>query len=834
MPAAARRKKGESMLKSKITRVIAGLLACAVTFISVMKVVGIYIDSQAFYNERMAQGDTEYYYYEMQDIYTKLWATGIMYLRNIDDKGKFKGTEFAEEQTITTLQKIGAMNEKGELEIDCPNGYEYYVSYGGKTFANTNLSFDELEGEYSVTRKNDDIYYKFSVPMAMYRTWDYTIYDFNWYTTNYGMTYYDIPGKGYAIFDFDTSDCPSYIDYQGAEIFYKLDGSTPVPDEAGNSEIAVGRGQYYNAGEYPDNDYYIYRNGEYIPADEEESSIYAYNSLYDEYVPIEVPMKYEENCIYIYDSEYGVLKKIDTPVFSQSQGAEAALTIAIRPDSETIAKLQNYENRYEDSMLKNVHKFTGIIAVWCIALALALYVLIAGGYSKKEKKFVMTFFDNIFTELSIIIIIAVISLSIFVFDDYYFLGDIVSFCEKYYTIDLVPVLYGAYSALAFGIILLMLNTIIIRIKCRKLIKTSLIYKILRAIYLAVKKVCRKISEKTIPKEMLKNDRFTRRFLIRTAGAIIIEMIAAIVCLNIPELIIFGIIDTFLIIGAYIYLGLADFAAIKRLNEHISALNEGNYFDRAELPNSPIYAQTVKLNHISAGIQSAVDRQLKSERMKIDLVTNVSHDLKTPLTSIISYIDLLSSEELSTVARDYVNIIETKSNHLKDMVADLFDLAKATSRTDVSLEQIDAVVLTEQVLGDMSDKIEASGRDIRKDIQADSAPVCADGKRMYRVCQNIIDNALKYSLDGTRIYVTLKNEDGNCCISVKNIASYEMTFDPDEITERFTRADESRTTDGNGLGLSIAKSFTEACGGSFFVTVDGDVFTAVIKLPLQVI
>ncbi|MBO5104343.1 MAG: GHKL domain-containing protein [Ruminococcus sp.] len=145
--------------------------------------------------------------------------------------------------------------------------------------------------------------------------------------------------------------------------------------------------------------------------------------------------------------------------------------------------------------------------------------------------------------------------------------------------------------------------------------------------------------------------------------------------------------------------------------------------------------------------------------------------------------------------------------------------------------IDAVILVEQVLGDMSDRIEESGKEIRKTVSADTAPVYADGKKLYRVLQNIIDNALKYSLDNTRIYLTLKKENSNAVITVKNISSYEIKFTPEEITERFTRGDESRTTEGNGLGLSIAKSFTEACGGSFEIIIDGDVFEADVTLPI---
>ena len=187
--------------------------------------------------------------------------------------------------------------------------------------------------------------------------------------------------------------------------------------------------------------------------------------------------------------------------------------------------------------------------------------------------------------------------------------------------------------------------------------------------------------------------------------------------------------------------------------------------------------------------------------------------------------------MSPAARDYVTIISQKSDRLKAMVADLFDLAKATSRSDMNSEQIDAVILTQQVLGDMADRIAQSGMEVRTDIKAESAPIMADGKKLYRVMQNLIDNALKYSMAGTRVYVYLENDGKNTHISVKNISAEEMDFTPEEITERFTRGDKSRTTEGNGLGLSIAKSFTEAYGGSFEIVIDGDMFTANVILPL---
>ena len=187
--------------------------------------------------------------------------------------------------------------------------------------------------------------------------------------------------------------------------------------------------------------------------------------------------------------------------------------------------------------------------------------------------------------------------------------------------------------------------------------------------------------------------------------------------------------------------------------------------------------------------------------------------------------MLSREELPPEASDYVAVLEQKTARLKSIVSDVFDLAKATSNTDVNIEKIDAVILVNQVLADMQDKVEKYEREIKTDICSESAFIMAEGKKMYRVVQNIFDNALKYSMSGTRIFAKLYTENGRVRFRVKNTSAYEMNFTPEEITERFTRGDKARTTEGSGLGLSIARSFTEACGGNFSVSIDGDVFIA---------
>ena len=247
--------------------------------------------------------------------------------------------------------------------------------------------------------------------------------------------------------------------------------------------------------------------------------------------------------------------------------------------------------------------------------------------------------------------------------------------------------------------------------------------------------------------------------------------------------------------------------------------------------APLHDAAEDLNALREGIDAAVEQQRRADRMKMELLTNVSHDLKTPLTSIINYADLLCAEPLEGAAADYAKVIQRKADRLKHMVQDVFDLSKAASGSlPLAPAPIDLAKLIRQTLADMDEAIAASPLTFRTAL-APEAWVLADGERMYRVFQNLFSNALRYSLAGSRVYVELAAEDGQAVARVKNVAGYEMEFDPAEITERFVRGDPSRTGEGSGLGLSIAKSFTEACGGAFSVQTQADLFTAAVSFPL---
>lgn len=271
--------------------------------------------------------------------------------------------------------------------------------------------------------------------------------------------------------------------------------------------------------------------------------------------------------------------------------------------------------------------------------------------------------------------------------------------------------------------------------------------------------------------------------------------------------------------------------LNKLVDQIERISNGELTATTDIPQeSAYYEYSQKLLNIGQGMEKALETQMKGERMKIDLITNVSHDLKTPLTSIIGYVDLLSKDEsLSAEARDYVTILVNKTERLKAIISDLFELAKATSGdAKVDLEVMDMKRLVEQTLGDMADQIEESGFGIRYQCEAVHTKFMGDSSRMYRVVQNVIENALKYSLKGTRIFLRITEADQNVKLEVVNTASYEMNFTEEEIMERFARAEKSRTSEGNGLGLSIADSFTKNCGGKFAIKIDGDQFLVTIQ------
>ena len=258
----------------------------------------------------------------------------------------------------------------------------------------------------------------------------------------------------------------------------------------------------------------------------------------------------------------------------------------------------------------------------------------------------------------------------------------------------------------------------------------------------------------------------------------------------------------------------------RLTYKIEEKGQGRFRDLAH-----------NINNMKEGLRESIQKEVKSERMKTELITNVSHDLKTPLTSIINYIDLLKRENIEPEeARDYVNVLDNKAQRLKVLIEDLFEASKAASGAmELNIEKIEIVQLLKQVLGENDERINENKLNLKVNIPEEKIYIKGDGKRLYRVFENLISNVVKYSLSNTRVYIDVTKEDDDVKIVMKNIAAYELNFDVNEITERFKRADEARTSEGSGLGLAIAKSIVELHGGKFDIEIDGDLFKSIILL-----
>lgn len=236
-----------------------------------------------------------------------------------------------------------------------------------------------------------------------------------------------------------------------------------------------------------------------------------------------------------------------------------------------------------------------------------------------------------------------------------------------------------------------------------------------------------------------------------------------------------------------------------------------------------------LSNIQIGFKKAVDEEVKSARMKTDLISNVSHDLKTPLTSIITYVDLLKNGDLSDEDRKlYLDTLDKKSQRLQALIEDLFEMSKATSgNVKLNIMDVDIVSLMKQIILELSDKIEESELIVKSNFPSEKIVLPLDSQRTFRVFENLIINITKYAMPKSRVYIDIINEEDKVEITLKNMSATEIDFNVEEITERFVRGDKSRNTKGSGLGLAIAKSFVELQGGEFKIRVDGDLFKVLI-------
>ena len=272
----------------------------------------------------------------------------------------------------------------------------------------------------------------------------------------------------------------------------------------------------------------------------------------------------------------------------------------------------------------------------------------------------------------------------------------------------------------------------------------------------------------------------------------------------------------------------DYNSLFGLTENIA---NGNLDIDIMSQNVGIYEELKRqLVSIQEAYKKSVEDEIKSQKLKSELISNVSHDLKTPLTSIISYSDLLKNEEdLSERSREYVETISRKSERLKVLIEDMFEISKAQSGSIIlDINYIDVVELIKQCIWEVEDRFNESKLVLRTRLPEKKIMLYLDGEKTYRIFENLLVNMVKYALEGSRVYIELEEDPEVVSLAFKNISASEIDYDREEITERFRRGDKSRNTEGSGLGLSIAKSYAQVQGGDLNIDLDGDLFKAIVS------
>lgn len=452
-----------------------------------------------------------------------------------------------------------------------------------------------------------------------------------------------------------------------------------------------------------------------------------------------------------------------------------------------------------------------------------IYLIIVCG-KDKNGEIKTLFIDKVWIEIQVILLFAITfggGAAWFVLMDEYFSG--------HFELDFINNCVAVISAIVSATVLFFTLSIFRNIKAKKFLERSIIFRIISWLWRIFVRVIKWIYRKT--RDVLKT-LFSALYLktgIIIIGLLLIYTALVGICgILVPE-------GGFALIMGILFFCFASYLVARRSNEldkikkGAKEIREGNLsYKIPEMKSEDMKIFATDINEIGKGLDESVAEKLKAERLKTELITNVSHDIKTPLTSIISYTELLSNvPDLPEEAKDYAKIIANKSERLKVLTQDLFEISKVQSGNDnVVLEKLDISLLIEQSLAEHDNEIKKSQIPFCVNLSKELY-IMADGRKMSRVISNLVSNILKYSMKNTRAFISAFEKGNEIVVEFKNISAYPMEFDVNEIMGRFVRGDKSRTSEGNGLGLAIVKSFVEVCDGKFDIVVDGDLFKAII-------
>lgn len=455
-----------------------------------------------------------------------------------------------------------------------------------------------------------------------------------------------------------------------------------------------------------------------------------------------------------------------------------------------------------------------------LSLGCFLYILWTSGHKEGEEEIVLTWQERIFFDLYLPAMVAA-GVGLFLFGLYW--ADYLAYGQAHQESsgEFIPLvrdwLLPLTVTMMVGVVTLLSRTLTVRLKARALARSTLLCRVLMWLVRVLGDFFRSLP-------------ITWRTVGVFAGYVVVSSYLLLAApYSALSLGLWGLVN----LGTLVFLGwwTMNLRKLRMGTQAIAAGDMEHQVDTAHMPRD-LKLQAEDLNNISVGLAGAVDEKMKSERFKAELITNVSHDLKTPLTSIINYVNLLkTTEQTDPTAQEYIEVLDRKSQRLKKLTEDLVEASKAsTGVLSVNREKIGMAQLISQAMGEWEERLQDRKLTVVTNLPEGETWVYADGRHLWRVMDNLLSNCAKYAMEGTRVYLDLSRGKGQVCLSIKNISREPLNIPAQRLMERFVRGEESRTTEGSGLGLSIARSLTELQGGQFELAVDGDLFKASVTLP----
>ena len=479
-------------------------------------------------------------------------------------------------------------------------------------------------------------------------------------------------------------------------------------------------------------------------------------------------------------------------------------------------KIEDFKD--EEEFLEKYYKFENLMYVGIPLSAIGilisiLYLIISIGHESGKDEIILNDFDKIYIEIILGVCGAIFA---------YFanmLNDLSWYKPQGMVAEYTLLIEITIYIILYTLCAIIFNTFLKRIKAKTIFKSSLIAILL--VWLLKKGI---VVFKFLKKKI------TLMFEARTVvqKIIIVTLIYSLIAL--ASILLFGPIGVGVTLAILIYffiMMLEQATSYARIEKQLKLIYEGNHNDKLDPDDfNKMFKNSIEyLNDISSGFENAISEGVKSERLKTELITNVSHDIKTPLTSIINYVDLLSKENIDNEkVKEYIDVLDNKAHRLRKLTEDLVEASKASSGSvKLNIEKINIKELIKQTTGEFEDKFNDKKLEIIYDIPNEDVYINADSRYMYRIIENLFSNIYKYALEDSRVYIDIIKNNGIVKIAMKNISKERLNITSEELMQRFVRGDKSRTTEGSGLGLSISKSLTELQKGKFDLIIDGDLF-----------